>query len=286
MKVIQRIWPPDGVAAKYLQETADGFVVESTYIRRPEKQALCISTQVGCVVGCKFCVSGLRSEGQPYQRSLTGREMFEECRNVVREMDFAAHPGRLTFAFMGEGEPFLNFSACMEAFHALAAQEWPVPVQFAISTSGIRPDLIRRLGKMTFPVSLKLQVSLHGPNDQIRARIVPLSRPLAEILSAVRAYRKRCGRPVVWNYVPCSGLNDQPEHARALVKLLGPGWRVKLTRLNLPPGSPFFPSPQENVVLFRRILENGGLSTSFSRTDESGIDSGCGQLSYRHTRSK
>lgn len=286
MKILKRVLPPDGVATKYLQETSDGFVVEATYIRRAEKHTLCVSTQVGCVIGCKFCASGLRSEGAAFVRSLTSAEMVDECCNIAGEMDFAGHPQPLTFAFMGEGEPFLNFAECVQAFHALAVMRWPVPMQLAVSTSGVRPDLIRRLGKIAFPVRLKLQVSLHGSSDEIRSRIVPITKPIAEILAAVNAYRASCARPVTWNYVLCAGINDELEHARGIVVLLGRGSHVKFTRLNLTNGSPFRPVPREHVERFRRILEHGGISTAYSETDESGIQSGCGQLSYQYAQHK
>lgn len=283
MKIVKRVLSPDGVSTKYLQETDDGFVVESTYIKRSDKHTLCVSTQVGCVIGCRFCTSGLRSEGV-YQRSLTKDEMVEECRNVTGEMDFKAYPYRLTFAFMGEGEPFLNFDECVGAFHALSAVDWPVSIRLSVSTSGIRPDLIRRLGEISFPVRLKLQVSLHGSTDEARSKIVPVTRPLTEIVAATKNYREKCGRPVVWNYVMCTGVNDRSEHAEQLVELLGPGWHVKFTRLNPAPGSPLRPATEEQMDEFRRILEDGGLSTTYSETDESGIKSGCGQLSYRYVQ--
>lgn len=286
MKILKRVLPPDGVATKYLQETSDGFVVEATYIKRPEKHILCVSTQVGCLIRCRFCASGLRSEGALYQRSLTGAEMVEECCNITREIDFVAHRKPLHFSFMGEGEPFLNFEECVRAFRDLAVMKWPVPMELAVSTSGIRPDLIRRLSEITFPVPLKLQVSLHGPSDDIRSQIIPITKPVAEIVAATRAYREKCGRPVEWNYVMCDGVNDHSEHAELLVKLLGPGWHVKFGRLNLTAGSPFHPVPRERVEQFRQILENSRLSTKYFETDESDIQSGCGQLSYHYVQEK
>jgi len=286
MKIIKRVLPDDGIATKYLQETSDGFVMEATYIRRPEKHILCVSTQVGCLIRCRFCVSGLRSEGALYQRSLSSDEMVEECCNIAREIDFTAHHKPLHFSFMGEGEPFLNFDECVKAFHDLAVMSWPVPMQLAVSTSGIRPDLIRHLGEIAFSAPLKLQVSLHGPSDDIRSRIVPITKPLAEIVAATQAYREKCGRPVEWNYVMCAGVNDYPEHAELLAKLLGPGWYVKFSRLNLTAGSPFLPAPRERVEQFCRILEKNGLFTKYYETDESGIQSGCGQLSYHYVQEK
>lgn len=286
MRVIKRVLPTNGIATKYLQETDDGFVVEATYIKRPEKHILCVSTQVGCLIRCQFCASGLRTEGMLFHRSLSCAEMVEECCNITPEINFETQPRPLLFSFMGEGEPFLNFNACVEAFHALAAMTWPVPIRLAVSTSGIHPDLIRRLGEISFSVPLKLQVSLHGPKDEIRSRIVPITKPLAEIVAATRDYREQCGRPVDWNYVMCAGVNDRLEHAELLAKLLGPGWHVKFTRLNLTAGSPFSPASRERIEQFRRILENCGLSTEYYETDESGIYSGCGQLSYRHNRER
>lgn len=284
MKILKRVSRSDGVSAKYLQETSDGFVVEATYIRLPEKHTLCVSTQVGCPVGCRFCASGSRSEGRMYERSLSSAEMVEECCNIAQEMDFAAHCKPLTFAFMGEGEPFLNFDECVKAFYALAAMRWPAPMRLSVSTSGIRPDLILCLGEMTFPVRLKLQVSLHGPSDDVRSRIVPTAKPVSEIVAATRAYRERCGQPVTWNYVMCAGVNDELEYARQLVELLGAGSHVKFTRLNLTANSPFRPVPRERVEQFRRVLERGGLSTTYSETDESSIQAGCGQLSYHYQK--
>lgn len=284
MRIVRRVLPlQEGIASKYLQATTDGFVVETTYIRRPDKHILCVSTQVGCAIGCRFCISGNR-EDRKYQRSLSVDEILSQCRNIVHEMDFAKHPQPLLFSFMGEGEPFLNFFACMEAFQRIAKEAWQVPVRFAISTSGPRPDLILQLARVEVLLPLKLQVSLHGPTDEIRRQIVPVTKPLNEIVSAVRDYREMCAarpdRPVEWNYVLCADINDSPECAESLVGLLGPGWHIKLNRLNNVPGVPFLNSSLEAVARFKRILEEGGLSTENYETDESRISSGCGQLSY------
>jgi 23S rRNA (adenine2503-C2)-methyltransferase len=243
VRVIQRVSVPNGIACKYLQTTADGFVVEATYIRRPEKHVLCLSTQVGCAVGCKFCTSGLRGKEAAYQRSLTASEMISQCQNVVADMDFMAYPQPILFSFMGEGEPLLNFEACLETFSRVSAMRWPMPLRLAVSTSGVRPNLIRRLGKIEFSVPFKLQISLHGSTDAVRRLIVPNSPPLTEIVDAVSDYRDRntfhFDRTIEWNYVLCSEVNDRTANAEILVKLLGPGWYVKLNRLNLVSDSSF-----------------------------------------------
>ncbi|MDO8536922.1 MAG: hypothetical protein Q7R94_01600, partial [bacterium] len=232
----------------------------------------------------KFCASGLRNQGTAYQRSLTTAEIMEQCKNIISEMDFSTYPLPLLLSFMGEGEPFLNFEACVGAFREFCETQLSVPLRLAASTSGIRPDLIMRLGEMIFSLPLKLQISLHGPTDYIRRQIVPVTKSLSEIVPAVCAYRKQCNRPVEWNYVLCEGVNDDREHARQLVTLLGPGWHVKFNRLNLVPNSPFERSTPERLQEFRRILEAGGISTEYYETDESRVASGCGQLSYSSER--
>jgi len=188
MRITKRVMSPDGITTKYLQELSEELVVETTYINRSEKHIVCASTQVGCVIGCTFCASGLRTEGKKYERSLTESELIDECLNVIREIDLALEAKPILLSFMGEGEPFLNFEALVEAFRELASREWSVPLRLAVSTSGIRPDLIRRLAEVELPVPLKLQISLHGPTDEVRRKLVPVTRPLTEILAAARYY--------------------------------------------------------------------------------------------------
>lgn len=285
MKIAEKIVGAGGVSIKFLLRTADSFVVEATYVRRPENHTVCISTQVGCVVGCRFCASGIRSR---FKRSLTAAELVDECSLIAREIDLGGHPAHhITFAFMGEGEPFLNFKNVVRALRSLAAKEWPIPVHLSVSTSGVRPDLIRRLGTIALSVPLKLQVSLHGPADDIRSGIIPRTKQLRRIVNAVRCYEEACRRTVVWNYVLCEGVNDKPEHAIALAALLGGASlaakpRVKFTRLNHFDGSPFLPSSRDRTEQFRKMLESRGIETSCSETGEGGIGSGCGQLSYHY----
>jgi 23S rRNA (adenine2503-C2)-methyltransferase len=281
MHIVERVPSDDGSTVKYLQRLDDGFLVETAYIRARTKHILCVSTQVGCAIGCTFCVSGVRKEGR-YRRSLTSGELLEQTRNIVRELDFARYPQPLLFSFMGEGEPFLNFDSCITAFHEIGDATWPVTTRLAVSTSGIRPDLIRQLGRMEFRRPLKLQVSLHGPTDEVRRRLVPVTKPLAEILGAAREYRARCKRPVEWNYVLCSGVNDDLEHARLLAKLLGRGWHVKFNRLNPVTHSPLAPSSTQRIAAFQQILRSHGITCEYYETNEGKVTSGCGQLSYKY----
>ncbi|MDP3726615.1 MAG: radical SAM protein [bacterium] len=292
MEIFECVLPPPGgrpdwFAKKYLQRVSNGkFIVETTYIRRPEKHIICISTQVGCPIGCKFCASGLRTvtdKEMPYRQSLSTAEIVSQCNNVISDIDLAAHPLTLLLSFMGEGEPFLNFENVVSAFRHFGETKIPVPVRLAVSTSGIYPDLIRRLGTLSFVLPLKLQVSLHGPTDAVRNLIVPAktTSPLLKIISAVRAFQETSERLVEWNYVLCDGVNDALEHAEQIVALLGSGSHVKFNRLNKVSGSPFEPTPKERALEFRDILEGGNLTTEFYETNESDVNSGCGMLAYR-----
>lgn len=282
MKIVGRVPSPDGITTKYLQAISDEITVETTYINRREKHILCFSSQAGCVVGCTFCASGITNR---YQQSLTSDQLVSQCLNVVAEMDFVTHPKPLLFSCMGEGEPFLSFEACVDCFHRLSHLELPVPIRLAVSTSGVKPELIRRLGQMNFKVPLKLQVSLHGPTNEIRRKLIPISQPLYEIIAAVREYSETCHRPIDWNYVLCEGVNDKPEHAHLLSSLLGPGWHVKFNRLNPIASTSLKPSPIEKIKEFQKILEEGGLTTEYYETDGADISAACGQLSY-HSNQK
>lgn len=284
MNIIKRVVSLDGITIKFLQELSDGFVVETTYINHSQKHIICISTQVGCVIGCTFCASGLRIEGKKYRRSLTRSELIKECLSVVHEIDLISETKSILFSFMGEGEPFLNFKALLGAFEGLVSREWDVPIKLAVSTSGIRPDLIRCLAKVELPVPLKLQVSLHGPTDEVRQKLVPVTKPLAEILAAVKYYREQCHRPVELNYVMCAGVNDGLEHAYALARILGPGWYIKFNQLNPTMGSIHQAATQKQVSEFCRILEDCGITTEYYETDGVDVKAACGQLSYHSSK--
>ena len=281
MQIVERVPSADGSTIKYLQKTST-FIVETSYIRQDRKHIICISTQVGCGIRCQFCASGLRADEAKYVRSLTPDEIVEQCLNVAREINFVNYPRPLLLSFMGEGEPFQNFGGFVSAAHLLDDMVWTTPLRLAVSTSGIKPDLIRLLGATSFVSPLKLQVSIHAPNDNLRQQMIPVSRPLQEIVEATRAFREISGRPVDLVYVLCHDFNDRREHAEELVRLLGPGWHVKFNRLNLTPGTPFRPGSAEALRMFVSLCEANGITTEYYETNEGDVQSGCGQLSYKY----
>jgi 23S rRNA (adenine2503-C2)-methyltransferase len=278
MEVVKRWFSADSITTKYVHRTTDNYFIEASYINRKEKHIICVSTQVGCIVGCRFCVSGVRGKKR-FKRGLTYNEIVEQCLHIIKDINFEAEKKPLLISLMGEGEPFLNFTQCLKALNELFSLNWSVPIRFSISTSGIRPDLIKRLGEKGSNLPLKLQISLHGPTDSVRQQLIPFTKPLAEILEAAREYEKSGGR-IDWNYVMCEGVNDHIENADILCKILPPGAHVKFNRLNTFNGLRFEKVSYEKVQYFRKLLEMQGYSTEYYETDGSDINATCGQLSY------
>lgn len=278
MKVVKRITSSDGVTAKYIQEAAGGILVETTHVNLPRKHIVCFSSQVGCVIGCEFCVSGTSGN---FKRSLSREELVAQCANVMNVPSIVSDRKPVLFSCMGEGEPLENYTSVVEALKTMALWEPRGLVRLAISTSGVKPTLIRRLAEEVFAAPLKLQISLHGATDMSRMKIIPVVAPLHEILAAVRDYRAQCGRPVEWNYVMCAGVNDGFDEAKRLIDCLGPGAHVKFNRLNQTGRSDLKPASRERVTMFREILAHGGLTSECYETDGTDIGAACGQMSHR-----
>jgi len=269
-----------GITKKYLLETGDGYMVETTYINRPNKHIICISTQVGCPLKCTFCVSGMRA----FKRSLTANEMVSEFITVYDKESRAGNEKPFLLSFMGEGEPFLNLEACIITMRAC----WRYfkyrkeNISFAISTSGAKTELLEKLGSATKKLPIKLQVSFHSPVEDIRKMIVPISDPINKIIDAVKNYQNICGGAVDWNYVLCKGINDNPSIAKLIPKVLSPNSHVKFNQLNPSNGNIHTRVIEETVALFRSIVEVGGCTTEYYETDGGNIFAACGQLSYSH----
>lgn len=278
MEISQRLFSNDGKTVKYLQKLNEGFVIETTYVDYFNKHIICFSSQVGCAVGCLFCVTGLRSKDERYRRSLNIDELMKQCFNVISDRELGRDKKPILFSCMGEGEPFLNFKNVVSVLGHFGLH---VPnARLAVSTSGVKPSLIRSLAHIDFPAPFKLQVSLHGPNDFIRGRLIPLTRPVKEIVDAVRFYYWYCGRPVDWNYLLFDGVNDSEECALELAELLGSGWNVKFNVFNPISESPLKQSNNSRLVIFRKIIEDRGLTTEYYETNGADITAACGQLTY------
>ncbi len=269
---------------KWLFDVGRGDAIEAVFIPEDDRGTLCISSQAGCAVGCRFCSTG----HQGFSRNLTTGE-------IVAQLWFAEHFLRQhlkrderiisNVVMMGMGEPLQNYSALLPALkvmlddHGYGLSRRRVTV----STSGVVP-MMDRLGQ-DCPVALA--VSLHAPNDALRDNLVPLNKkyPLAELLDACNRYLEHAPRDfITFEYCMLDGVNDQPEHAQQLVQLVRHhGGRGVSCKLNLIPFNPFpasglVRSPQHQVQAFAKILIDAGIVTTVRKTRGDDIDAACGQL--------
>jgi 23S rRNA (adenine2503-C2)-methyltransferase len=294
--IVQPTVVSDSTAAdatrKWLLDVGQGQAVEAVFIPEDDRGTLCISTQAGCAMACAFCSTGR----QGFNRNLTTGEIVGQlwhANRALRDEGVARLPGAAQVSLdarpvtnvvlMGMGEPLLNLDNVLPALrvmlddHAYGLSRRRVTV----STSGIVP-LMDRL-RDECPVALA--VSLHAPDDALRNRLMPINRkyPLAELLAACRRYLERAPRDfITFEYVLLAGVNDQPEHARALVRLLADlPCKVNLIPFNPFQGSGFARSGREVVREFNERLNASGLVTTTRKTRGDDIDAACGQLAGR-----
>ena len=287
LPVISEHVSADGTV-KWLFDVGGGNAVESVFIPEDDRGTLCISSQAGCAVGCRFCSTG----HQGFSRNLTTGE-------IVAQLWFAEHALRRRLGsssriisnvvMMGMGEPLLNFDNVVRAMnimrddlgYGLASK------RVTLSTSGLVP-MIDRLSTET---DVSLAVSLHAPNDALREQLVPLNRkyPIAELMAScvryLRANKKRDS--VTFEYTLMKGVNDQPEHARQLAQLmrkfsnaaqLKDAGKVNLIPFNPFPGTRYERAPEEDIRAFQKLLLDAHVLTMVRRTRGDDIDAACGQL--------
>ncbi len=265
---------------KLLLELNDGQVVECVLMRETSRRTVCISTQVGCAMGCVFCASGL--EG--LKRNLTPGEILEQVLRIDRLLKTEERITNLVV--MGIGEPLANLKSLLPALEVLhGPQEMNLGARrITISTVGL-PDRIRELGSLGTPYNLA--VSLHAPNDRLRNELVPVNRQVGieAILAAADAYFEQTGRRVTYEYVLLAETNDAPAHAHQLAKLLqGRNAHVNLIPMNpvaeLSYQDPAAPRTEE----FVEILESRGIVVTVRKRKGADIDAACGQLRLNHER--
>ena len=257
---------------KWLLRVDSGNCVEMVFIPEGHRGTLCVSSQVGCPLDCAFCSTAQ----QGFNRNLTAAEIAGQVWLAVRTLDRPV----TNVVLMGMGEPLLNFDAVTEAIdlmledlaYGLARR------RVTLSTAGLVPG-IDRLARRA-PVSLA--VSLHAPDDALRDRLVPLNRkyPIAELLAACRRYAAvNPKQKITFEYVMLDGVNDSPEHARALIERLRtvPA-KVNLIPFNPFPGAPFRRSPAAVIDAFRERLNGAGIIAITRRPRGDDIDAACGQL--------
>lgn len=259
---------------KLLLELADGEQVECVLMREEDRRTVCISTQVGCAMGCVFCASGLFG----VKRNLTTGEILEQILRLDRLLPPAE---RITnVVVMGMGEPLANLKYLLPALDTLG-ETGGLGLgarRITVSTVGL-PDRMRELAAHGAPYNLA--VSLHAPNDELRTRIVPVNRNigLAAILAAADEYFARTGRRVTYEYVLLAEVNDSPQHARELAALL----RDRTAHVNVIPMNPvaavpLHAPPQPRTATFVETLRQGGVNVTVRKRKGADIDAACGQL--------
>jgi len=272
----------DGLTTKLLYGLDGGYTVEAVTMRYPRRTTLCISSQVGCPIGCPFCATGQGKFG----RNLKAHEILDQALDAARRL--APEGRRLSHVvFMGMGEPMANYGPVVESVRLLADPELLgiSPRRVVVSTAGLVPR-IAQLAEEKLPVTLA--ISLHAARDELRDYLVPINRryPLAELVGAARDFARGSGRRVSYEWVVLAGVNDTDRDADELGRLLDP----YLSHVNLIPWNPVddteFKGPSRNAVTrFADRIRGHGLNVTVRDTRGREADAACGQLRARVMKS-
>ena len=280
-KVIRTERSIDGTT-KLLLRLVDGKQIESVFIPDTPSQTFCISTQVGCAMRCAFCLTGKMG----IDRNLTAGEIAGQVRVLAREL--AMLDTRFNIVLMGMGEPLHNYDATMSALRILADDHGMSvnPRRVTLSTVGVLPALEKLA---TEPVMPNLAISLHSTTEDQRDMLVPINRKygLRELLDACRRFPVKRRERITFEYVMLKDVNDSPEDARRLVRLLhGIRGKVNLLPLNEAAGIPFERPSDATVDRFARIVSEHGLTVSVRKSRGRDIRAACGQLITETTRAQ
>jgi 23S rRNA (adenine2503-C2)-methyltransferase len=289
-QVVQTERSTDGTV-KFLLRLDDGKLIESVYIPdnpagedgpRDPRATFCLSTQVGCAMRCTFCLTGKMG----IERNLTAGEIVGQVRVLAR--DLALRDSRFNIVLMGMGEPLHNYDETMKALRMLADERGMAvsPRRITLSTVGVLPNLERLA---TEPLMPNLAISLHSTTEDQRDRLVPVNRKygLVDLLDACRRFPLKRRQRITFEYVLLNEVNDTPEDARRLVKLLaGIKAKVNLLPLNEAAGIPFERPSDDRVNRFARILADHGVTVSVRKSRGRDIRAACGQLITESARTK
>lgn len=255
---------------KYLYRTSQNHFIESAYIPDGDRATLCISSQAGCRMGCRFCATGR----QGLQHSLSTNEILNQIESLPERE-------RLTnVVFMGMGEPLDNLDSLLPALEVLTSAwgfGWS-PTRITVSTAGVAS----RLERFLEATQVHLAVSLHNPFPHERAENMPVEKawPIREVVEILRRYDFTHQRRVSFEYIVMSGLNDSPRHIRELCRLLdGIKCRINLIRFHKIPGSPYFSPDDRAMIAFRDALTAKGIHTTIRTSRGEDIQAACGLLS-------
>jgi 23S rRNA (adenine2503-C2)-methyltransferase len=274
LKTIIQQTSKDGTI-KFLFELLDGYSIETVLMRHDYGNSVCVTTQVGCRIGCTFCASTLGG----LKRHLDAGEIVAQvvkCQQALDETDERVS----SVVIMGIGEPFDNYDN-MLGFLKTINHENGLNIgarHITVSTSGIVPKIYQFADENT---QINFAISLHAPNTEIRSRLMPINRAysLPELMKSVRYYINKTGRRVSFEYGLFGGVNDQTEHAEELAKLLkGIKCHVNLIPVNYVPERDYVRTPRDQIFEFEKTLKNHGVNVTIRREHGHDIDAACGQL--------
>ncbi|KMJ58591.1 ribosomal RNA large subunit methyltransferase N [Bacillus sp. LL01] len=274
LKTIVQQTSSDGTM-KFLFELHDGYSIETVLMKHEYGNSVCVTTQVGCRIGCTFCASTLGG----LKRNLESGEIVAQVVKVQQALDEMDE--RVSHVvIMGIGEPFDNFDEMMD-FLKIINHDNALNIgarHITVSTSGIIPKIYKFADEN---MQINFAVSLHAPNTEIRSRLMPINRAykLPELMDSIRYYIKKTGRRVSFEYGLFGGVNDQVEHAEELAQLLkGMKCHVNLIPVNYVPERDYVRTPKEQINLFEKTLKNLGVNVTVRREQGHDIDAACGQL--------
>lgn len=278
---ITRFESKDGTV-KFLFGLHDDHAIETVIMKHNYGNSICVTTQVGCRIGCTFCASTLGG----LKRNLTAGEIVAQVVKAQQILD--ERKERVSsIVIMGTGEPFENYEPTM-TFLRIMIHEKGLNIgqrHITVSTSGIVPSIYKFADENT---QINLAISIHAPNDALRSKLMPVNRrfPFADVMEALKYYIAKTGRRVTFEYALIGGVNDQPEHAEELGDVLqGLLCHVNLIPVNYVPERNYVRTSRDDIFTFQRILERKKINTTIRREQGHDIAAACGQLRAKHMES-
>ncbi|MGB8000876.1 MAG: 23S rRNA (adenine(2503)-C(2))-methyltransferase RlmN [Anaerobacillus sp.] len=270
---------------KFLFKLQDGNVIETVLMRFHYGQSVCVTTQVGCNIGCSFCASGLLKKS----RDLTSGEIVEQIMNVQHALDEKAEEERVShIVIMGIGEPFDNYDNMMDFLHIVNSQKGLCigARHITVSTSGLAKQIYDFANE---DLQVNLAISLHAPNDELRTKIMKINKayPLGKLMPAIDYYLEKTNRRITFEYIMLRDVNDHIEEAEQLAKLLSD--KRHLSYVNLIPYNPvddhsYQRSEKEAILAFYDTLKKRGINCVIRHENGADIDAACGQLRSKQVK--
>jgi 23S rRNA (adenine2503-C2)-methyltransferase len=260
---------------KFLFECEDGMLIETVLMHHDYGKSVCVSSQIGCNMGCKFCASGLLKK----QRDVTAGEMVQQILHVQRELDNQQERVS-SVVVMGIGEPFDNYDHVLD-FLKIVNNDHGLAIgsrKLTISTCGIIEGILKLADE---PLQINLAISLHAPNDELRSQLMPINQahPIKDLMNALKLYYKKTNRRITYEYILLKDVNDQPEHANQLADLIfGQNAYVNLIPYNPVLEQSFERTNIKSALKFYDQLKKRGIQTTLRQEHGLDINAACGQL--------